>query len=332
MKTTPSIDAVLAQWGDRLFDPHNRIVKADPAPRLHRSIQERAAVNRQRIEAAVVRRAPQAILRIAGGGRGMGAISSHFRYITRGGDLDIEDDRGVRHTGKESVRDLLNQWRYSGPLIEHNSYRREAFNFVLSTPPGTDAQLLLKAVREFAQAEMGEHLYVMVLHEDRAHPHVHLTVRNESRSGQRLPTWTERERWRTVFAEKLRGLGIDVEATRQSARGENRNFDTLGRLMVKGRGELHTPKAPTKTGPDYLKSRGEAALAWAHIMKALEASESAEDRWLAEHIAAYIRTSPFYMDVVAARERQTARVSRTQADISLQPGSARTRTPPEFLR
>jgi len=32
MSQSPNIDGVLIQWGDRLFYPGNRIVKARPAP------------------------------------------------------------------------------------------------------------------------------------------------------------------------------------------------------------------------------------------------------------------------------------------------------------
>jgi hypothetical protein len=63
----------------------------------------------------------------------------------------------------------------------------------------------------------------MVLHEHQANPHVHLSVRAESRTGKRLnPRKTDLHRWRETFAEKLRGWGIEAEATRQATRGENR--------------------------------------------------------------------------------------------------------------
>ena len=59
-RTDPnSIDGVLVQWGDRLFYPGNRIVKAREQPRL--GARSRAAAIRQRI-AATVRRAPQVMV------------------------------------------------------------------------------------------------------------------------------------------------------------------------------------------------------------------------------------------------------------------------------
>jgi hypothetical protein len=65
--THPSIDGVLIQWGDRLFYPTNRQTKSH-TPRLPPT-GARAAEIRSRIE-ATVRRAPQVMVKVTGGGRG----------------------------------------------------------------------------------------------------------------------------------------------------------------------------------------------------------------------------------------------------------------------
>ena len=78
--THPSIDGVLIQWGDRLFYPANRQIKSH-TPRLHPP-GARAAEIRSRIE-ATVRRAPQVMVKVTGGGRGMTAIAAHLRYISK---------------------------------------------------------------------------------------------------------------------------------------------------------------------------------------------------------------------------------------------------------
>jgi hypothetical protein len=128
-----NIDGVLAQWGERLFYPGNRIVKGAPQPRLAGNLAQRAAAIRERIQ-ATVRRAPQVMVKVTGGGRGMKAIADHFRYIAKAGRLPIEDDRGVVQQGKEVLRDLVEQWRYGGSEIAETSPRREAFNIILSMP------------------------------------------------------------------------------------------------------------------------------------------------------------------------------------------------------
>jgi hypothetical protein len=77
MSQAPNIDGVLLQCGDRLFYPGNRIMRVRPQPKLSGlAAQQRAAIIRQRIEATVVRRAPQVMVKVTGGGRGMMAIAA----------------------------------------------------------------------------------------------------------------------------------------------------------------------------------------------------------------------------------------------------------------
>jgi hypothetical protein len=73
----------------------------------------------------------------------------------------------------------------------------------------------------------------MVLHDHQANPHVHLSVKAESKHGQRLnPRKADLHRWRETFAERLRDWGIDAEATGQASRGEYRNRDELWRIKA----------------------------------------------------------------------------------------------------
>jgi type IV secretory pathway VirD2 relaxase len=91
---------------------------------------------------------------------------------------------------------------------------------MLSMPRGTDPLTVQRAAREFAQVELADHKYVMVLHDHQANPHVHISVRAESKHGKRLnPRKADLHRWRETFAEKLRGHGVEAEATRQATRG-----------------------------------------------------------------------------------------------------------------
>ena len=107
------------------------------------------------------------------------------RLLTQG-RLPVEDDRGVVREGKEALHDLAEQWRHGGSRIEEASPRREAFNIMLSMPAGTDPLIVQRAAREFAQHELADHRWVMVLHDHQANPHAHLSVRAESRHGKRL--------------------------------------------------------------------------------------------------------------------------------------------------
>lgn len=293
MTSGASIDGVLIQWGERLFYPSNRIVRSPPTPRLDALAQRRAAVIRARIIATVTRRAPQVMVKVTGGGRGMGAIAAHFRYITKNGKLDIEDERGVASNGKEALHDLVDRWRYGGSRIEEVSHRREAFNIMLSMPQGTPPAIVKQAAREFAQDELRDHSYVMVLHSHQTNPHVHLTVRAESRLGVRLsPRKADLHRWREKFAEKLRGLGIEAEATRQPSRGVARQPEPLWRLKAKDDGRLRHDKPPDQFGDKHRTSRRDAREAWARIAKALIESDRAVDQELGKDIARFINVAP----------------------------------------
>lgn len=317
MTSGPHVDAALVQWGDRLFYPANRMVRSS-TPRLG-STQRRAELIRARI-ASVVRRAPQVMVKVTGGGRGMAAIAAHFRYISKAGRLDIEDDRGEVRSGKDAVRDLVEQWRYAGSLIEEESSRREAFNIMLSMPAGTDSGILQKAVREFAQQELAGHRYVMVLHEHQANPHMHLSVRAESVDGKRLnPRKADLHRWRETFAEKLRGWGLEAEATRQATRGESRNYEPLWRLKARQEGRLRGGQAAAKTGKPAQRSRAEAMVSWAHILKALANSHHERDRKLAQQVDAFVRGMPLVRDRVST-ERLAGQQGGNQTPQQTLPG------------
>jgi hypothetical protein len=112
MTTPTNLDGLLVQWGDRLFYPGNRIVRSPPAVLSGAGLHDRARAIRARLHATVVRGAPQVMVKVTGGGRGMAAIAAHLRYIGKQGRLPIEDDRGVVHEGKEGVHDLVGQWHW----------------------------------------------------------------------------------------------------------------------------------------------------------------------------------------------------------------------------
>jgi hypothetical protein len=291
MSQSPDIDGVLIQWGDRLFYPGNRIVRTRPQPRLSGlAARQRAAAIRERIEATVVRRVPQVMVKVTGGGRGMKAIAAHLRYISKNGRLEIEDERGETMRGKDALHELADDWRFGGSLIEDVSDRREAFNVMLSMPRGTDPLSVQWAAREFAKAELADHKYVMVLHEHQANPHVHISVRAESKHGRRLtPRKTDLHRWRETFAEQLRERGIDAEATRQATRGNSRNYDPLWRIKAREDGRLRTNRANAKVGQRSAETRAEAIQAWMQVGGALAASSDAGDRHLARSIARFVQ-------------------------------------------
>jgi hypothetical protein len=286
--STTSVDGMLVAWGDRLFYGSNRIVRSN-TPRL--SLHAQAGAVRQRIKAIVVRNAPQVMVKVTGGGRGMAAIAAHLRYISKSGRLPFEDDRGEVRQGAEALRDLVDQWRCGGARIPENSERREAFNIMLAMPAGTKPEIVRNAAREFAQAELANHRYVMVLHTHQANPHVHLAVRAEGRDGRRLnPRKQDLRRWREVFAGKLRGWGIEAEASSKIVRGSLHRNERLWERKAydDGRGSDRGGSAEAKLTP----ARRHAAQAWCEIAKALASSEDIADRELGRSVVNYARWLP----------------------------------------
>jgi hypothetical protein len=119
---------------------------------------------------------------------------------------------------------------------------------------------------------------------------VHISVRAESKHGKRLnPRKADLHRWRETFAEKLRGHGVEAEATRQATRGRSRNYDPLWRLKAREDGRLRTSRAGAKSGAQAQATRAEAVEAWMHVGRALAMSGDAADRDLARSIATFIK-------------------------------------------
>lgn len=309
-----NIDGVLVTWGDRLFYPDNRRV-ASSSPKLQgAALRRRADWIRARIRATVARRAPQVMVKVTGGGRGMRAIAAHFRYISKNGRLEIEDDRGEMLRGAAAVRDLADDWRYGGSFIpeeggggrrgngtlSERQGRREAFNLMLSMPRGTDPLVVQRAAREFARVELADHKYVMVLHDHQANPHVHLSLRAESRQGRRLnPRKADLQRWRETFAEKLREQGIEAEATRQSVRGRESRSIPLWERKAREESRLRLDHMAGPTGHGFGLGVSSAVEAWMHIAQALSASHGTSDRRLARMVAG------FAMSLMGSRALET---------------------------
>lgn len=223
----------------------------------------------------------------------MGAIAAHLRYISKAGHLSMEDDRGVKREGKEAVRDLAEQWRMGGSRIPDVSARREAFNITLSMPAGTPASAVQDAARAFATIELSNHRYAMVLHTHQANPHVHLSVRAEGRDGQRLnPRKADLFRWRETFAEQLRELGIEAEASPQITRGGSRRTERLWHRKSRDEGRIAGPREGEQAPARLTPARRDTARAWCEIAKVLGGSDDVDDRKLSQAIVGYARWLP----------------------------------------
>jgi hypothetical protein len=207
---------------------------------------------------------------------------------------------------------------------------------MLSMPRGTDPLMILKAAREFAKIEFADHRYVMVLHDHQANPHVHLSVKADSKHGQRLnPRKADLHRWRETFAERLREWGIDAEASRQASRGDYRNRDPLWRIKAREDGRLRKDRPAKKNGEPQPLRRREALHAWQQIFVALADSKSKDDQALAKRIADFVKDVPMMartVEVQRDRQRVPLERGREPARERVQTAPDRTRNGPEMER
>lgn len=175
-----------------------------------------------------VKKSPEVMVKVSGGGKTTQHVRAHMDYITRNGKLPAVTDQGEEVTGRESVHELHGSWDID--LQRGQGKLKQAFNIVLSMPEGTDPTKVLEAAKALAREEFGaKRQYLMVLHEPDTdphkkkakHPHVHLLVKAEDFDGKRLHIRkADLERWRGSFAEKLRDRGVEANATPREIRGQ----------------------------------------------------------------------------------------------------------------
>jgi hypothetical protein len=302
-----SLDARLDEWGSRLFN-----VSTETLPRPRRSKrtplgspkpvsaggrlstpQARATYVRHKLQ-AMVRRSPQVVVKLVRAPKGMKGISNNLTYISRDGQLEIEDQDGQVIHGKEAVADLKTEWRDGGTPILADSTMRDAFHLVLSMPQRTDPLSVQRATRDFATREFAGFQYAMVLHtfetdpdpHPSPHPHVHLTVKAAGLDGIRLnPRKADLQRWREGFAEALREHGIEATTTSRIHR------TTHERWTVR-----HLPE-PSKKGETLERLKRttrrqgrvqEVIRNYEQVMRALARSDRGEDRQLAADLVRYL--------------------------------------------
>ena len=107
-----------------------------------------------------VRRIPEVMVKVTGGGTRRGAVAAHFAYISRRGSLEIETDEGERIGRREEQQRLIDDWHLE---LTAGQYRRQidggparrptklVHNIVLSMPAPTPADKVLAAARQFAR-------------------------------------------------------------------------------------------------------------------------------------------------------------------------------------
>ena len=302
-----SLDGRLDEWGSRLFNvtrdtpPRARRTKrtpigsakpVSPGGRLS-TPQARTTYVRQTLQ-AMVRRAPQVIVKLVRAPKGMKGISNNLTYISRDGLLEIEDQDGQVIKGKEAVADLKTEWRDGGMPIAADSTMRDAFHLVLSMPTRTDPLSVQRAARAFAKREFAGFQYAMVLHtfetdpdpHPSPHPHVHLTVKAAGLDGIRLnPRKPDLQRWREGFAEALQEHGIEATTTSRIHRTTQERW-TVQHLHDRTT-EANVLDRQKRVTHMHKKQR-EVMYHYEQVLRTLARSERGEDRQLAADMMQYL--------------------------------------------
>lgn len=165
--------------------------------------------------------ATEVMVKITSFGKGGAHVKAHLDYITRNGEVEIENDRGEVFNGKEEVKAFFKDWESEFNAGKRRKNQRDTMHLVLSMPETVDPVSVKEAVREFTKATFAHnHEYVFALHTDEPHPHCHVTVKCLGFDGRQLnPRKDDLQEWREAFADKLRDQGIDAEATGRRSRG-----------------------------------------------------------------------------------------------------------------
>jgi len=158
----------------------------------------------------------------------------------------------VKRPGAEEWRnDFTGKLRELGADVKNHRANRETMHMVLSMPADTNPEDVRVAVREFAKQTFGKnHEYVMALHhagndKDTKQPHVHLSVKTLGFDGKRLdPRKDDLQEWREGFAQNLRKLGVDAEATPRPARGVVQKAEKSVIKHIEQGDKTHKPRVP----------------------------------------------------------------------------------------
>ena len=176
----------------------------------------------QRVKNA--QRIPQAVVKIIPGGgcSGRGQLTAQLNYLSRDGDLELEEGyREFRNPiwDTDDIRDTATRWAMDWEDAMSRDGRtaranNKTFHMLISYPEGTDSETAKDAADKFADrlchsGEFGdEWRNIRAWHTDRAHPHMHLIIDRLGESGRMMPIHPAKE----INPKRLRALQVDTAA------------------------------------------------------------------------------------------------------------------------
>lgn len=290
----------------------------------------------------VVNRAPEVMVKVTGRTRDPGHLRAHLDYISRNGELEMEDRDGAVVADRPAVKELAEDWS-AAALADSRRRTNTPFSLslVLSMPADTDPAIVRDAARAFARETFAERFdYVFALHTDAQHPHVHLEVRSLGDHGERLnPKKADLDAWRQVFAQALRDRGVEAEATPRRARGITRKPERTPLRKIRerheaGQGEpaqvrrsayrdaakaaFKGETAPTPWEAQMLNRQVRVRGLYLAQAQLLQRSSDPADRALGSSVEAFVRTmpQPDSQRLALARQLRTANRGLTREQPS----------------
>jgi hypothetical protein len=263
-----------------------------------------------------VGRTPEVMVKVVNkGSSNLAGVGRHVGYIGRQGGVELETDEGEILKGQEAGNALLEDWNLD--LIQQRGKTnlapnkpkqppRLVYKLIFSMPAGTPPEKVQAAVRNFAREEFAlKHRYVMALHTDEPHPHVHLVLKARSDDGQQLylrkPTLRQ---WREGFASHLRALGVAANATPRYIRGEitpqkldgiyrararvesahwQKRVEAVARELVQGKLQVESGKAK------LIRTRQEVRRGWQAVSDELTREGHSE---ISEQVKQFVQQMP----------------------------------------
>lgn len=202
-----------------------------------------------------VRQSPQVMVKVTGRSKTAKGVAAHLDYIGREGHVEMRDQDG-EVVAREEIAEIAAEWGDPASGGPRTSVKAVALTF--SMPEGTNAESVRGAVRDTLKREIGDNNdYIMALHTDTAHPHVHALIRGTGEDGRTYnPRPDDLHRLREGFRRELNSRGIEAEATPCAFRMERQQGVSMAltKMVERAkRGEIDRPRRAEKAerrGPD----------------------------------------------------------------------------------
>ena len=305
--------------------------------------------------ARIVRRVPAVMVKITGRSRGIVHLKAHLDYLTRNGRLEGETQDGQPIADRAALRELHEDWLMANALMERDRGVRvgpekaQSVGIILSMPAGAPPDRVQEAARAWARETFADrHDWLMVRHDDRDHPHVHVSIRAVGSDGRRLVVGpADLQEWRERFAAELRRLGVPAEATPRHARGLVSKAERTVVREVRLRGlepravreerrkaagdAVATPREPQ--GWERAIQQRQASIRAAYLAHAelLDAGDEA-DRRLAADVRAFVAGMPVPLNRRQALAAELRRGRHTPSPASPHPPEVEASTPKQGPR